>query len=61
MPLFEVAILAVDEDEKESLVSAPKAILATSAEKAKLKAIRALSEKEAGDLDSLRVMVRPFS
>lgn len=61
MPLYEVAIIRVDDDENESLIYGPKAMLAVNPERAKLKAIRQLTDKEAGDLDDVQVMVRPFA
>ena len=61
MPLFEVAIVHVDDDDNETLIYGPTAILAAHGERAKMKAIRMLSEEEAGDLDDLQVLVRPFS
>ena len=61
MPLFEVAIIRVDDDENENLIFGPKPLLAANPERAKMKAVRSLTEKEAGDLDDLQVLVRPFS
>jgi hypothetical protein len=58
MPLFEVAIIEVDEDEKETLVFGPESILANDKQSAERKAIRKIKEVE--DVDALRVLVRPF-
>jgi hypothetical protein len=60
MPLYEVAILHVDDDENEKLIYGPKPVVAASHDRARLKAIRELSDKEAEDLDALHVLVRPF-
>lgn len=66
MPLFEVAVLRVEENEKtlkrkETVVLAPQSLLAHDANQAKLKAARLLTAKDAEDLDDLVVLVRPFS
>jgi hypothetical protein len=61
VPLFEVAIVHTDDDEKEILLFGPVALIALNAERAKMKAVRSLSEEEASDLDNTQVLVRPFA
>ena len=57
--LYEVAVIAKKtEDAPEELIVAPVAIIATSAENAKMNAARSLDAEV--DLNEVEILVRPF-